>query len=101
MKLIKVGRRRINLEYLIMDEKHDGTPVTAHIPPGGIRVTMESGVEFELVGEEAVEYDRLADEALAQPCRSVGVPGVAHRVPTRRQEVGDQASVPVKRKSGG
>lgn len=62
MKLIKIGRRWINLEYLIMGEEHDGTPETAHIPPGGVRITLESGKEFDLTNGDADKCKRFVGE---------------------------------------
>lgn len=58
MILIRVGRRRLNLCYLVMDEENDMTPDTAHIPPRGVRVTMEFGREFNLHGADADQYRR-------------------------------------------
>lgn len=78
MKLIQVGRRRINLEYLIMDEENDGTEETAHIPAGGVRVTMEAGKEFNLVGEDAETYRRHAcDQVMNDPEDHSDDPGSA------------------------
>lgn len=101
MHLIRVGRRRINLEYLIMDEANDGTPETAHIPSGGIRVTLEAGKEFDLVGDDADAYNRQANEAVCPdpgakaPERS---PIVGHAV--RREGTG-KTRVPEQRKRRG
>jgi len=101
VQLIRVGRRRINLEYLIMDEQHDGTPETAHIPAGGVRVTLESGIAFDLVGEEADSYNRAVDEALwVSPPKPTRSPSVGHSVPTGHEH-GDRPVVPEKRKGRG
>jgi hypothetical protein len=54
MYLIQVGRRRLNLEYVIMDEEGDGDD----IPAGVVRVTMLRGRQFELSGSEADLYRR-------------------------------------------
>lgn len=59
MLLIHIGRLRLNLEYLICDEEGDGTPATAGLPPGDIRVTLERGKEFVLSGEDAARYRAL------------------------------------------
>lgn len=58
MHLIQVGRRRLNLEYLVMDEEYDGTDETRNIPAGGIRVSMECGEQFNLASAEADVYRR-------------------------------------------
>lgn len=58
MLLIQVGHLRINLEYLICDQEGDGTPATAGLPPGDIRITLERGKEFVLCGEDAESYRR-------------------------------------------
>src|SRR4051794_15737536 len=58
MQLIRVGRRTINLEYLIMDEEGDGT---TGVPAGVTRVTLESGKEFDLTGADASLYRRHVD----------------------------------------
>jgi hypothetical protein len=100
MYLIRVGRRRINLEYLIMDEENDGTAETAHIPPGGVRVTMEAGKEFDLTGDDATTYKRQVNEAvcpdpaLKPPERS---PVVGHAVGRR----GSTQALPEQRKRRG
>jgi hypothetical protein len=60
MYLIKAGRRILNLEFMIMSEEGDaGSPV----PPGCVRVTMNAGKEFDLVGTEADEFRRAAHRA--------------------------------------
>lgn len=66
VKLIRVGRRRINLEYLICDEEGDGSEETKTIPAGGVRITLESGKEFDVVGDDAEKYRRHV-EALLMP----------------------------------
>jgi hypothetical protein len=101
MHLIRVGRRRINLEYLIMDEANDGTPETAHIPPGGIRVTLEAGKEFDLTGDDAASYNRQVEgvvcpDATAKP--SERSPVVGHAV---RRGGAAQPRIPEQRKRGG
>jgi hypothetical protein len=58
MHVIQVGRRRLNLQFLVMDEEFDGTPETAHLPPGGVRVTMVCGKEFDLTAPWADVYRR-------------------------------------------
>ncbi len=75
MKLIRVGRRWINLEYLIMGEEHDGSPETASIPPGGVRLTLESGKEFNLDNGDADKCRRhMAVFVLPEPAENL----VAH-----------------------
>lgn len=61
MKLIRVGRRRINLEYLIMDEEYGTDPEPVGIPPGCIRVTLEQGKEFVLSGGDAESYRAMVE----------------------------------------
>ncbi len=58
MHLIKVGRRRLNIDYLIMDEEWDGTDDTQNIPTGGAQVTMKHGLTFTLNAADAEVYRR-------------------------------------------
>jgi hypothetical protein len=75
MKLIRVGRRWINLEYLIMGEENDGTPETGHIPAGALRLTLESGKEFDLGDGDADKTRRhMAVFVLPDPAENL----VAH-----------------------
>jgi hypothetical protein len=61
MYVIRAGRRLLNLDYMIMAEEGEpGSPV----PPGSVRVTMESGKEFDLVGPDADEFRRGASLAI-------------------------------------
>lgn len=65
MHLIRVGRRVINVEYLICAEG---------ISEGGheiLRVTLETGKEFDLMGHEAKRFDAELNELLA-PAKSLG-----------------------------
>jgi hypothetical protein len=52
MKLIRVGHRWVNLEYLISGEEHDDAKAES-VPIGGLRLTLETGKEFDLDGSDA------------------------------------------------
>ena len=41
-----------------MDEEGDGSPETADLPLGAIRVTLQRGKEFVLSGDDAIAYRR-------------------------------------------
>jgi hypothetical protein len=64
MKLIRVGKRVINLEYLILAEEWDGTPETGQLVPGAVRVTLESGRVLTLSNGDAETFLRCLDEEI-------------------------------------
>ena len=63
MYLIRVGRRTLNLCYLVMSE--EGAQGET-VPPGVVRITMESGKEFDLKGTDADAYLRAESEAITR-----------------------------------
>lgn len=96
MHLIRVGRRVISLEHLILAEFSDGSNDPNGPPPGGARVTLESGKEFDFGPSETDLFSRyLAEvvrpdpaEASEQRSGSVGVvidPLTGHPVPRANQ----------------
>lgn len=93
MLLIRVGRRRINLEYLIEDEEGDGTPESSHIPMGGVLVTLQRGKEFVLVGPEADSYRRQVEPYVLGDPGDTLFASVAHHVPSSRQPAGEGGGV--------
>ena len=75
MILIRVGSRRLNLCYLIMDEHGDGTPEMAHVPLGEVQVRMVPGIVFTLKGADAEQYRRQVDPFLEDdPGGRVAIP---------------------------
>lgn len=75
MKLVRIGRRWINIEYLILGEENDGSPETVSIPTSGVRVTLEAGKEFDLDNGDADKFRRyLEDCCLPDPAENL----VAH-----------------------
>jgi hypothetical protein len=68
----------LNLDYFIMAEEGDaGSPV----PPGSVRVTMDTGKEFDLSGAEAEEFRRGAARAIREgPPSGAGEASAAVRV---------------------
>jgi hypothetical protein len=64
VKLIRVGKRTLNLEYMVMDEEHDGSADMLQVPLGGLRVTMERGKEFILCRADAELFRRFVDSEL-------------------------------------
>lgn len=67
MHLVQVGRRWINLEYMILAEQWDGSTETAAIPQGGLRVTLEDGKGFDLPPPESDELARHLFAAFISP----------------------------------
>jgi hypothetical protein len=67
MILVRVGRRWLNLEYLILAEEW-GDPEEPHSwGPGGLRVTLVSGRVFDLPPAEATTVRRRLEAILAEP----------------------------------
>lgn len=96
MHLIRVGRRVISLEHLILAEFSDGSNDPNGPPPGGARVTLESGKEFDLGPGETDLFGRyLAEvvrpdpaEVAEQQSGSVGVvidPATGQPIPRTSQ----------------
>ncbi len=83
MHLVHVGRRWINLDYLILVELWDGSPETGTIPEGGMWVCLESGKEFVLGPPDSDHLTRHLSEAvtpdLADPS-PISVTGITERV---------------------
>ncbi len=82
MKLIRVGYRWVNLEYLISGDEHD--PAAADVVPiGALRLTLETGKEFDLHGSDA-EKCRRHLESLCLP--DPGADTVAHEEGPEQEE---------------
>lgn len=68
LRLIRVGRRVINLEYLIVAEEWDGTAETEQLMPGGVRLTLETGRVLTLQdGDADTLLKHLEEEAPRTP----------------------------------
>jgi hypothetical protein len=86
LHLIRVGIRRINLIYLVFDVEGDGSPDTAGIPVGAIRVTLERGEAFVLMGDDADSYRRQVErfvlpDPAAPPASAFAGPSVGGPAP--------------------
>lgn len=94
MKLVRVGKRTLNLEKLVMDEEIDGSSDAVHVQLGGLKVTMMKGKEFVLCPEEAAIFRRYVDAELL-PFPEPGAPGSilgsAHSRPDEADEAGSVA----------
>ena len=67
MHLVRVGKRVVNLEYLILSEEWDGGPETVQLAPGRVRVTLESGRVLVLDETDSAEWLRSLESELT-PC---------------------------------
>jgi hypothetical protein len=63
MRMIRIGRHRLNLEYLIRDERGDGSPDTK-VPKGVVRIVMATGEHIDLRGEDADRYLDLTENVV-------------------------------------
>jgi hypothetical protein len=86
LKPIRVGRKVINLEYMILSEEWDGTPETEQLMPGGVRVTLETGRSLVFNAQQAEEFLRRLEEVVPAVKREVpcdpGQPGIASEFDT-------------------
>lgn len=70
-KWIRVGPHLFNKNFIIRSMEKDGSPITADIPEGGIRVVCLPGDEIILGGIEAEIYRKaMLEEAPIQPSES-------------------------------
>jgi len=51
--LARVGHRVINLEYVVLSEDSDLEPEPKLLPPGIVRVTVDTGRTMDLAGHDA------------------------------------------------
>jgi hypothetical protein len=56
MRYVCVGKKVINLRYMVTKEEYEGEPDDP--PPGVVRVTMEPGKVFNFSGARAEEFLR-------------------------------------------
>jgi hypothetical protein len=72
MHLVRIGRRYVSLEHLIVAEFADASGPSAPLPVGA-RLTLECGKEYELDEAEATVLRRHLDEvAVADPAERPG-----------------------------
>jgi hypothetical protein len=73
MKLVKVGKRVVNLEYLILAEEWDGTPDTGQLAPGDVRITLETGRTIDLRNGDAALFMKFLEDEVMRPPHEPGV----------------------------
>ena len=63
MRWVRLGSKRVNLEFTILCEPWDATPETHDLLPGGVRVTVATGrVLVVPPGKDADKLLRTIDE---------------------------------------
>lgn len=65
MHLVRLGHRVLNLRYLILAEDCVGEPDPKTLPPGTIRVTIETGRVIDLDGDDADRLRGFLEDLLA------------------------------------
>jgi hypothetical protein len=76
VSFLKVGHRVISLRHLVLSEDADMEPLPKSLPPGVLRIVVETGRTIDLSGEDADTFrDYVRRYAISRETRRVIVQG--------------------------
>jgi hypothetical protein len=101
MNLIRLGKRFINLDYMILAEEWDGQAEAPGFGPGAVRLTLESGRVLDLGPVEAEALLRRLGELVAEGPGAPGTAAVSVSPPLDPQTGRPLDRPPARRKKGG